>query len=55
MPIYRILRERRSEAVLLDYLKWMLQRMGLSASQDILRSVAGKLLTIDLSGDEGLQ
>jgi hypothetical protein len=52
LPIYKILQERRSEAALLDYLKWMLQRMGLTTSESNLRSVAGKLLEINVSGDE---
>ena len=55
LPIYLILRERPSEAALLDYFKWMLQRMGLTASQDFLRTLALKLLEIDVSGDEPLQ
>jgi hypothetical protein len=55
LPIYLILRQNRSEAALVDYLKWMLQRMELSASQDTLRSVAIKLLQIDVSGDEEFQ
>ena len=53
MPIYLLLRERRSEAALLDYLKWMLQRMGLSGTPESLRPIAQKLLEIDVMGDEG--
>ena len=53
MPIYLILRENRSEGALLDYLKWMLQRMGLAASSpNVLGSLAVELLKIDVSGDE---
>lgn len=52
MPIYSILRQRRSEDVLLDYLRWMTEHMGIPASRDSLRPIAAKLFQIDLSHDE---
>ena len=52
MPIYTILRQRRSEDVLLDYLRWMTEQMGLTTSGASLRPIAAKLLEIDLSHDE---
>src|SRR5689334_16294613 len=55
MPIYTILRERRSEDALLNYLRWTTEHMGLSASRNSLRPIAAKLLQIDLSHDEKLQ
>jgi len=55
MPIYGILRQRRSEEALLDYLRWMTEHMGLTASHALLRSIAGKLLAIDLAHDEQIQ
>src|SRR4051812_42798160 len=55
MPIYSILRQRRSEDALLDYLRWMTEHMGLPATRDSLRPFAAKLLRIDLSHDEELQ
>jgi hypothetical protein len=55
MPVYQILRERRSENALLDYMEWMLDRMGLAASRKSLRPIAGKLLQINIEEDEPFQ
>jgi hypothetical protein len=52
MPIYSILRQRKSEDALVDYLRWMTEHMGLPAARDSLRPIAAKLLVIDLSHDE---
>lgn len=54
-PIYSILRQHRPEDALLDYLCWMADHMGLSASRASLRPIALKLLQMDLSNDEQLQ
>jgi hypothetical protein len=55
MPIYAILREARSEEALMKYMRWMLEHMGLQASNEALRPIASKLLSLDVQGDESLQ
>jgi hypothetical protein len=54
-PIYTILRQHHSEDALLDYLSWMTEHMGLTVCRESLRSIAAKLLQIDLSHDEEIQ
>jgi len=51
-PLYEILKKEHSEKAVLNYLKWMLDRMGLSETEERLRPIAEKLLQIDLSKDE---
>ena len=53
--IYGILRQRRSEDALLDYLYWVTEYVGLPAPRDSLQPVVSKLLQIDLSLDEPYQ
>ena len=55
IPVSQILRERRSEKALLDYMEWMLDRMGLAASRKSLQPIAAKLLQIDIEEDERFQ
>ena len=52
LPVFKILRKHGSEGTLLDYLVWVFERMGLPASRESLRPIAGKLRAINLSGDE---
>jgi hypothetical protein len=52
MPIYQILRERRTASDLLDYMEWMLKHMGLAATRESLQPIAEKLMQINTDQDE---
>ncbi len=53
LQMYRMLRERRSEEALADYLSSIEKdRMGLDPQRDRLEAVAERLVQIDVSRDE---
>jgi hypothetical protein len=53
MPVYSILRQRKGEAALLDYLVRVHYHInGTTIAREKLREVAAKFLQIDVSQDE---
>jgi hypothetical protein len=53
MPMYSLLRQKRGEAAVLDYLEKVSERInGTPDSRDSLRDAASKFLQIDVSDDE---